>query len=224
MIISPSTFNRCEPVIGSDCVIYSGSSIPCITFPVCQSPTVTDVVGAIGTQVCTLTALTNVSTLVIPPCFTASYGVNPPNIFNSLQILLNQVCLNEQNISTITTELTNLNPLVTLDYGCCSTNPCVTTGTVTLTTALQNILSCVCTQTSAISTLQGQIQTLTSQYNNLNTQYTSIQNTLISVQNQLNAFCVLVAGSSIPTDTNGLIGKVQCIISSLNNTPYPTGC
>lgn len=212
---SPSTFNRCSETISSSCVIYQGESIDCLD--ICRGQTITEVENAILEQLCILTGLTDLSTLTIPQCLISAFSTKDKNILNSIQILLDQVCTNTGDIISLQTGLDNLNPLVSVDFKCCSTNPCVTNGTIRLNVALENLISCLCTQADTINSLQSQIASYQTQINSLTSQYQNLTNAIFGVggiggiQRQLNQFCVVVTGSTSSTDTNGLVGRVDCI-------------
>ena len=84
-----------------------------------------------------------------------------------------------------------------MDYKCCSENPCVTTGTVTLSVALQNIINCLCEQKALIVELENKVNTLNTtvgdinsglvkQVNTLNKQVCGLLTNRVQIQNALN--------------------------------------
>ena len=212
---SNSTFNRCGETLTSDCVIWRGVAVECLDL--CPGDSITKVQQAILDQLCILTGLTDLSTLTIPQCLIAAYGSKDKNLLNSIQILLTAVCQNTADIDALETNLDSLNPLVSVDFKCCSTNPCVTNGTVRLNVALENILSCLCTQNDVIASLQSQMASYQTQINSLTSQYQNLANAIFGVagvggiQRQLNDFATVVTGSTSSTSTGGLVGRVDCI-------------
>lgn len=89
--------SSCSP-ISSNCVIWQGPNIPCIKL--CTGDTVTDVVYALATELCTIIDQTNISTLDLS-CLDITTG-EPTNINQLLQILIDKICeLN--NVSSSTT-------------------------------------------------------------------------------------------------------------------------
>lgn len=214
-INSNSTFSRCSSTLSSECVIYQGNPVQCLS--ICTGDTITQVEQAILDQLCVLTGLIDLNDLIIPACLISAFSTKDKNLFNSIQILLDSVCQNTTDIDTLEANLDTLDPLVDVDFRCCSNNPCVTTGVVRLSVALENILSCLCTQADLVASLQAQLASYQTQINSLTTQYQNLTNAIYGVagvggiQRQLNDFCVVVTGSTSSTDTNGLVGRVDCI-------------
>jgi hypothetical protein len=88
--------SSCNP-ISSNCVIWQGPNIPCIKL--CTGDSVTDVVYALATELCTIIDQVNISTLDLS-CLDIITGT-PTNINQLLQILIDKICeLN--NVSTTT--------------------------------------------------------------------------------------------------------------------------
>lgn len=199
-----SKYNRCGELLNSDCIIYQGCDIPCLG--VLQGDCLTSVQVKIIEQLCVVTGLTDLSTLIIPDCLKMAFGTKDVNILNSIQILLNQVCDNTTNISTINGQLDSLNPLVTVDFACCSTNPCVTNGTVRLSVALENLISCLCIQNSKITDLENQLLGYQTQINSLISQYNNLNSSVTSLATQFN---------TLATSNTDLINSVNCIKTTI---------
>jgi hypothetical protein len=221
-VTTPTTFNRCDPKISSDCVIWGYPPIPCLG--ICTNDSLTEMQYKFAENLCKVIGLTDLSSVTIPDCLVQAWGTQDKTILNLINILLENTCDNTNSINTINSTIQNLDPLVTVDYKCCSTNPCVTTGTVRLSVALENIISCICTQNSVIQQLQSDIASYQTQINSLNSLYTNLQSSLVSLTNSFNSFALLVAGSSNPASTGGLVGRINCIITTLNNNSISTNC
>ena len=89
--------SSCNP-ISSNCVIWQGPDIPCIKL--CTGDSVTDVVYALATELCTIVDQVNISTLDLS-CLDIITGT-PTNTNQLLQILIDKICeLN--NVSTTPT-------------------------------------------------------------------------------------------------------------------------
>lgn len=89
--------SSCNP-ISSNCVIWQGPDIPCIKL--CTGDSVTDVVYALATELCTIVDQVNISTLDLS-CLDITTGT-PTNTNQLLQILIDKICeLN--NVSTTPT-------------------------------------------------------------------------------------------------------------------------
>lgn len=207
---------RCPTTVTTDCVEYVGESIPCLD--ICKGDFLTDVEFNIATKVCELASLTDTSNIQLPDCFVAAWGTKDKTILEFLSFLLDQACLQKDSIESIETQLVKLDPLVTVDYKCCSDNPCVTIGEVKLSVALQNIISCICSLKEVVGTLPagktsvvGYIQDLearvelqTAIINHITEQYESIVTSLTTISSKLNTHKDTINCIISDLDDNGL--------------------
>lgn len=79
--------NSCSP-ISSTCVIWQGPNIPCIKL--CTGDSITDVIYALATELCTIVDAVNISTLDLS-CLEITTG-DPTNLNQLLQILIDKIC------------------------------------------------------------------------------------------------------------------------------------
>ena len=98
--------SSCNP-ISSNCVIWQGPDIPCIKL--CTGDSVTDVVYALATELCTIVDQVNISTLDLS-CLDIITGT-PTNTNQLLQILIDKIC-----------ELNNVSSTPTLGGSSCPTD------------------------------------------------------------------------------------------------------
>jgi len=140
----------CSP-ISSNCVIWQGPDIECITL--CKGDTVSDVVYALAVELCTLMKQTNVSSYDLT-CLGISAACPPENFEALIQLLISRICeLENVPASTPTT-----------DSGCpdcvVSVADCFVEGTTTnmqLVDYVQAIANKVCSLVTEILSLQDQI-------------------------------------------------------------------
>src|SRR6185437_7292861 len=94
--------NRCpDGGTTTDCVQYVGPDIPCLNI---QSGCVlTQIECQIANQLCLLVGETNVSTVVIPACFTTAWGSTNPTILNFFNFILSQACLQQVLLNDVIT-------------------------------------------------------------------------------------------------------------------------
>ena len=149
--------NPCSPT-SSNCIIWQGPNIPCIKL--CTGDTITDVVYALATQLCTILDQVNISTLDLS-CLDITTGT-PTNINQLLQILIDKIC-----------ELNNVptpSAFPTRGNSSCPTNcivpvaTCLQTGgqtTMKLLDYVQLIGNTVCSIISSITTINNSITNLT---------------------------------------------------------------
>lgn len=167
-----NSYDRCAEVLSSKCVSYQGDEIPCLD--ICANDSVSVVIETIGLAVCDLITATDVSAITIPTCLTAIWGTTTSTIPNYIQVLLNYACTLKGEINTINTNLQTFDPFVTIDFKCCESSPCVSSGTQKVSEAIQSTVNCLCdvksdvtnlselahAQADVITTLQGQIDSL----------------------------------------------------------------
>ena len=147
-------YTRCPEVVSTNCITYQGESIDCLG--VCKGMTLTKLEDIVVNKICNLATLTDATTITVPACIIAAWnaGQEDKTILNLLQFALDQICVLQAEITVLQTPV---EPKVTLDYACCSTNSCVTTGKVTLSVALQNIINCICGLNTKIESFQTSI-------------------------------------------------------------------
>jgi len=152
----------CSP-ISSNCVIWQGPDIECITL--CKGDTVSDVVHALAVELCTLMKQTNVSSYDLT-CLGISAACPPENFEALIQLLISKIC-----------ELENIPPSTpTTGSGCpdcvVSVADCFVEGTTTnmqLVDYVQAIANKVCSLITEILSLQDQI-------NNIDIRVTALEN------------------------------------------------
>jgi hypothetical protein len=142
----------CSP-ISSNCVIWQGPDIPCIKL--CSGDTVSDVVGKLATELCTVLDTLNVTNYDLS-CF--NLASCPPNDFQALiQFLIEQICaLQSPTTGIVTTDNTRSDALVTVA-------PCFVVGGVTVMTVAEYAIAIgnkVCSLVSQISAINASITNL----------------------------------------------------------------
>ena len=202
-------YTRCPEVVSTNCVTYQGADIPCLG--ICKGSNLSVVEMAIANRLCELSDLTDATIITVPACIIAAWnaGQEDKTILNLLQFALDQICVLQAEITVLQTPV---EPKVTLDYACCSTNSCVTTGKVTLSVALQNIINCICEVKSEITDLKNTVNTLKSEILVLEDQINNPLNGIGALQTQL-----VTQQISIAT----LQSTVACIISQVGTITCP---
>ena len=197
-------YSRCPDYLSSDCVTYVGPSIPCLN--ICTNQTVTQVESAIANSLCTLIGETDMSAIQIPQCLLTLWGTAEPTIKTLFALLLEDACNQQASISSLQNQISTIDPLVTIDYKCCSANPCVTTGTVKLSVDLQNLVNCLCDLNSQIETIKADINELNQSIISNSNAITYLSNTQTTIQN-----ITTTTASGLQSLTN----TVNCIKSAL---------
>lgn len=202
-------FTRCPEVVSTNCIEYRGADIPCLG--ICKGSNLSVVEMAIANRLCELSDLTDATIITVPACIIAAWnaGQEDKTILNLLQFALDQICVLQAEITVLQTPV---EPKVTLDYACCSTNSCVTTGKVTLSVALQNIINCICEVKSEVSTLKSTVQSLQSEVIILNAQINDPTNGIGALQNQLTTQQLTI---------NNLQKDIICILSVVDTSSCP---
>lgn len=202
-------YTRCPEVVSTNCITYQGADIPCLG--ICKGSNLSVVEMAIANRLCELSDLTDATTITVPECIIAAWnaGQKDKTILNLLQLALDQICVLKAEITVLQTPV---EPKVTLDYACCSTNSCVTTGKVTLSVALQNIITCICGLKSEVSTLESTVQSLQSEVIILNAQINDPTNGIGALQNQLTTQQLTI---------NNLQKDIICILSVVDTSSCP---
>lgn len=211
-------YTRCPEVVSTNCITYQGESIDCLG--ICKGMTLTKLEDIVVNKICDLATLTNMSVINFthkcPWIATAWNNAHPeinPNvdntILNILNFILDELCVLQAEITVLQTPV---EPKVTLDYACCSTNSCVTTGKVTLSVALQNIINCICEVKSEVSTLKSTVKSLQKEVIVLNAQINDPTNGIGALKNQLATQQISIAT---------LQSTVACIISQVGTITCP---
>lgn len=211
-------YTRCPEVVSTNCITYQGESIDCLG--ICKGMTLTKLEDIVVNKICNLATLTDMSVIDfthkcpwIATAWNNAHPGNHPNvdntILNILNFILDQICVLQAEITVLQTPV---EPKVTLDYACCSTNSCVTTGKVTLSVALQNIITCICGLKSEVSTLESTVQSLQSEVIILNAQINDPTNGIGALQNQLTTQQLTI---------NNLQKDIICILSVVDTSSCP---
>ena len=204
-----------SPVLGTTHQIeWQGNDIACIG--VCKGMRLTTVQTKMANAICDLLTATDLTDLEIPSCFTTAFNTSDPILVDFLNLLLSTACTQQTQITGLTNSLDNVNPFVTVDYKCCGENPCITTGTVRLNVALENIIQCICDLKALVGTLPEN--------------QTSVVGYIQAIQGNLNVLTGVVNSytTSITNITDGQIAlgirltnvenRVQCISDELSSS------
>lgn len=202
--------DRCPNPTTTNCIEWVGDDIPCLD--ICKGDSLTVLQNAIAEKLCELVALTDASNIVIPECLRIAWGTQDKEILTFLQFILDNACSLQSQIDSINGTIANFNPLVTVDYKCCSDNPCVTTGTVTLSVALQNIINCLCTQKEEIEALSQTVITNSNLVLSLQQQVQAQQNLTNSLITTLSQISVRLTNTE--NDISDISDRVDCIVAA----------
>jgi hypothetical protein len=193
----------CSPT-SSNCIIWQGPNIPCIKL--CTGDTITDVVYALATQLCTLVDQVNISTLDLS-CLNITTGT-PTNINDLLQILINKICaLNNIPVPTGSTNSDGCPTNCVVDVA-----ECLRTGTQTtmkLLEYVQLIGNRICSILSDITSINSSITNLTSRVTALE----SVPPTPPYILPPITPDCTLAEGSII----GGLTYPLELVLTALIN-------
>lgn len=153
------TLKRCpDGIQSSDCMKYVGQSNTCLDF--CKGQSVSEVIEQIGEETCKIKQNTDVSDIsILDLCSELrnaynSKGYDEQNVKNLIDFLLFFDCVLQGQINTINNNLTTFIPTVIADWSCLASSPCITTGSVNLNTAIQNIINAFCAQQNRIEDLE----------------------------------------------------------------------
>lgn len=170
------TYNPCGNSISSNCVTWVGPEIPCLN--ICKNDRLTDVESAIALKLCELVGDVDMSTVTIPDCLKSAWSTKDKNILNLIQVLLDQACVLQTEVDSINQQIDSIDPNVTVDWKCMSSNPCVTITNVTLSVALQNIINYVCNLQAQVTSLETSILGMQSEIDGINSSITNTLNPL----------------------------------------------
>lgn len=152
----------CSPT-SSNCVIWQGPDLDCIKL--CKGDTVSDVIAALATELCTILDQLNVSNYDLS-CFAST--ACPPATFQALiQFLINQIC-EAQGITVDPTRITSACPDCVVTVAACFIEG--TTTTMQLVDYVNMIADRVCS-------IIGEISIINNQISNLDIRVTILENT-----------------------------------------------
>ena len=187
-------YSKCNDQLSASCVTYEGPPIPCLG--ICTGENLSVSQFAMATAICSLIDEVNLSSInlsQIAPCLVQAFGTNEPDILNFITLLLTNACTLQTQINSINTELSTIDPMITVNFctSCTNSNPCVQTGTITVSEAINSTILCLCnlyslvnSQQTEITSLQNTIGTLVSQ-TQLNTIVSNLQNQITTLQTNL---------------------------------------
>ena len=200
-----------NPLISSDTVSYQGLPIPCLN--ICTGDSLTGVEATLANTICQLLEEVDMTEIVIPDCLVQLWQSRNPTILTLLQFVLNNACKQQAEIDSLQTDITTIDPLITVDYKCSGSNPCVTVGEVKLSIVLQNIVNCICDINSQLADFTDQITVLTEGLNSVNTQIADIQQFVIA-QTSFN--------TTTSSAVQSLITKTSCLKTGIiSATAFP---
>lgn len=168
-----NSYDRCPDVLSGKCVSYQGAPIPCLKL--CTGDSISYVQEQVALKLCELVGLTDMSNVVIPSCLITAWSTNDYTILNLIQTLLNNSCNLQSQIDNINTELSTFDPMITVEWKCCSTAPCYVNPTIKVSEAIQSIIDCIClvkadvsSLTSRVAYLEGRDRDIALQISNIN--------------------------------------------------------
>ena len=191
----------CSP-ISSNCVVWQGPDISCIE--ICNGDTVSDVVAALATELCTILDQTNVSNYDLSCLGITACG---PKDFQALiQLLIEKIC-----------ELQGVSPSTTKDTGACpdcvvTIAPCFRIGnqtTMQLLDYVQMIAAKVCSLIDEIANINNQITDILIRLE-------QIENTPVP-QSEIPSFTL---GCNIGSLTNGSVQFINIVLEEFINNVW----
>jgi len=211
-----------SPVLGTTHQIeWQGNDIACIG--VCKGMRLTTVQTKMANAICDLLTATSLTDLVIPSCFTTAFDTSDPILVDFLNLLLSTACIQQGQITDLTNSLDTVNPFVTVDYKCCSENDCVTTGTVRLNVALENIIQCICDLKTLVGVLPSNQTSVVGYIQAVQGNLGVLTEVVNSYTNSINAISSSQQGISDRVKTTEL--RINCIIDGLDTQGLnPNGC
>ena len=191
----------CSP-ISSNCVVWQGPDISCIE--ICNGDTVSDVVAALATELCTILDQTNVSNYDLSCLGITACG---PKDFQALiQLLIEKIC-----------ELQGVSPSTTKDTGACP--DCIVTvascfiqngqTTMQLLDYVQMIAAKVCSLIDEIANINNQITDILIRLE-------QIENTPVP-QSEIPSFTL---GCNIGSLTNGSVQFINIVLEEFINNVW----
>lgn len=197
-----------EPIVGTtNQITWVGGDIECLG--VCNGARLTTLQATIIDKLCTLVNSADVSNLQLPDCFVDAWGTQDKTILNFLNFILQTACDQQKTIEQLQVGVENVDPLVTVDYKCCSDNPCVTTGTVKLSIALQNIINCLCSLKEELEDSKLQVTAAIAVAQQALTTAQQTQNQLINTNQSI---------QGLSSRLNNAECKINCIITNATDS------
>lgn len=193
---SPTTYNRCQPQVSSNCVSYQGGNLECgndTTFHICKGESMSDVQIAIFEKICSLSGDVDVTQVTIPACLIPAWDENDFTILNLFNLALEASCNIQAQVTELSGALDRNNPIISgLNFCCCSVDCNTSTAEIRLSDALTQIIECVCKARAEASVakqtaddalyLTGSLQTqVTALQTNVNSLLTSRINILVDI-------------------------------------------
>lgn len=158
---SSTTYTRCPDVVSTNCVFYQGNSLECpadTSFSICKGDNMTSVQTEIFNRICQLIGDTNVSTVLIPNCLKDAWATEDKTILNLFNFVLQNQCDLQEQLAEATSTLSTLNPTVTIkNVDNCYTDCTDCTVELTLSGALNKIITEICNLKAVTTDLQSQL-------------------------------------------------------------------
>lgn len=192
-IRNSSLSDKCVTVTTTNCVSFQGDDYACEgNFRICTGDSLTEVINDLILTTCSNATGLNMTDVVIPDCYTTYWTGKNKTVFNFIDFLITTVCSQEKEIQQVNDLLATNDPVIELDYPCCS-DTCIPGETLPVSQHLQKIILCVCGLSSTLSensdalvALNALIQAQALTISTLNTTVTSLITQNTSLQSQLN--------------------------------------
>lgn len=107
--INTSFKTACESV-SSNCVIYQGSTIPCISY--CSTATVSDVMSSMGNIMCYSYNQLNTVSEVNLSCYNSEISCDSKNLLSVLNLAFSKLCAQKTLIESLQTQINTLTTTV----------------------------------------------------------------------------------------------------------------
>ncbi len=171
---SSTTYSRCSPPLSTNCLFYQGEAKTCgDDFYICKGENMSDIQSRIFDKICSISNLTDVSTIIIPACLVEAWDNNDITVLNLFNLALSASCSLQEQINNVITAQETLNPTVTIrQVTNCACNNC--TVQIKLSDALNNIITEICALKATVSFLQTQVNTVEAAYTGLQDQLTAL--------------------------------------------------
>lgn len=198
-------YSKCPEQLSSSCVTWESAGIPCLN--ICQGDNLSIANYNMAQAICQLIGEVDMSSIIIPECLQLAWGTNQPDILNFITLLVNNQCTIQDQLTSINNELATIDPLITVNFctSCTNSNPCVQTGTITVSEAINSTILCLCNlylivnaQQLEITNLQNELGTFATQVQ-LNTQISALQTQITSLQVNLS------------NNVTGLQASINCL-------------
>jgi hypothetical protein len=174
-----NSYDRCPDVLSGRCVSYQGAPIPCLKL--CTGDSISYIQEQVALKLCELVGLTDMSGIIIPPCLVNAWGTNDYTILNLIQTLLNNSCALQGQIDAIDTALLTFDPMITVEWKCCSTAPCVISPSIKVSEAIQSIIDCICLLKADVTSLTSRVAYLEGRDRDIALQISAINSVLTPI-------------------------------------------